>query len=179
MNSTSSRRERIAVTAIKPAKKPEKEKRTYLAPDCVSAEHGQNSWLFCKHFFSLSLKIYLFTYSLRTSSVLQTIWFALPPRLALLSKNYSTSVRWIWDEVTNEARSAELAIIISYPTSASGIINCFIENAYKISRILHYFICKTTDFQLVCNFQQTRTVIIFREHGIMAHIPWWLGQSEV
>ena len=122
MNSTSSRRERIAVTAIKPAKKPAKEKRTYLAPDCVSAEHGQNSWLFCKHFFSLSLKIYLFTYSLRTSSVLQTIWFALPPRLALLFKNYSTSVRWIWDVVTDEARSAELAIIISYPTSASGII---------------------------------------------------------
>ena len=99
-----------------------KRKRTYLAPDCVSAAHGQKSWLFCKHFFSLSLKIYLFTYSLRTSSVLQTIWFALPPRLALLFKYYSTSVRWTWDVVTNEARNAELAVIISYPTSASRII---------------------------------------------------------
>ena len=30
---------------------------------------------------------------------------------------------------------------------------------------------KTTDFQLVFNFEQTRTVTIFGEHGIMAHIP--------
>ena len=36
---------------------------------------------------------------------------------------------------------AELAIIISYLTSASGIINCFIKNAHKIiSRILSDFI---------------------------------------
>ena len=57
MNSASSRRERIAVTAIKPAKKPAKEKRTYLAPDCVSAAHGQNSNFF---FFRYLLKfIYL------------------------------------------------------------------------------------------------------------------------
>ena len=37
---------------------------------------------------------------------------------------------------------------------------------------------KTTDFQLVFNFEQTRTVTIFEEHGIMAHIPWWLSQSD-
>ena len=30
---------------------------------------------------------------------------------------------------------------------------------------------KTTDFQLVFNFKQTRTVIIFEDPGIMAHIP--------
>ena len=30
---------------------------------------------------------------------------------------------------------------------------------------------KTTDFQLVFNFEQTRTVTIFGEHGIMSHIP--------
>ena len=28
---------------------------------------------------------------------------------------------------------------------------------------------KTTDFQLVFNFEQTRTVTIFGEHGIMPH----------
>ena len=33
-----------------------------------------------------------------------------------LVNNYSTTARWIWDD------SAELAIIISYPTSASRII---------------------------------------------------------
>ena len=38
---------------------------------------------------------------------------------------------------------------------------------------------KTTDFQLVFNFEQTRTVTIFGEHGIMAHIPWWLSQSDL
>ena len=30
---------------------------------------------------------------------------------------------------------------------------------------------KTTDFQLVFNSEQTRTVTIFEEHGLMAHIP--------
>ena len=40
-----------------------------------------------------------------------------------------------------------------------------------MSRILPNFIWKTTDFQLVFNFEQTRIVTIFGEHGIMAHIP--------
>ena len=35
--------------------------------------------------------------------------------------------------------------------------NCFIKNARKISRILPDFIRKTTDFQLVFNFEHTRT----------------------
>ena len=30
---------------------------------------------------------------------------------------------------------------------------------------------KTTDFQLVFKFEQTRTVTIFGEHGVIAHIP--------
>ena len=51
----------------------------------------------------------------------------------------------------------EWAIIISYPTSASGII-VLLKNADKISR---------TDFQLVFNFEQTRTVTIFGGHGII------------
>ena len=47
---------------------------------------------------------------------------------------------------------ASLAIIISYPASATLFV-------------------KTTDFQLVFNFEQKRTVTIFGEHGIMADIP--------
>ena len=35
------------------------------------------------------------------------------------------------------------------------------------------------DFQLVFSFEQTRTVTIFGEHGIMTRIPWWLSQSEL
>ena len=39
-----------------------------------------------------------------------------------------------------------------------------------MSRILpDFIIVKTTNFQLVFNFEQTRTVTIFREHGIMPH----------
>ena len=30
---------------------------------------------------------------------------------------------------------------------------------------------KATDFQLVFNFEQTRTVTMFGGHGVMAHIP--------
>ena len=46
-----------------------------------------------------------------------------------------------------------------YPTSASGII------------VLLKTTTKTTNFQLVFNFEQTRAVSIFERHGIMAHIP--------
>ena len=49
--------------------------------------------------------------------------------------------------------------------------NCFIKNAHKTSRILQDFCVKPTDFKLVFNFEQMRTVIIFGEHGTMAHIP--------
>ena len=62
---------------------------------------------------------------------------------------------------------AELAIIMSYPTSASGKI----LKTPTILRILPDFICKRTDFQLVLNFEQTRTVTLFGEHDIMAYIP--------
>ena len=71
----------------------------------------------------------------------------------------------------NEARSAELAIIISYPNiTASGF-----KNAHKISlRILPDFICKKNpifNFFLINYFEQTCTVTIFGEHGTMAHTP--------
>ena len=56
--------------------------------------------------------------------------------------------------------------------------NCFIRNAHKISRILPDFLCKNNDFQGVFNFEQTRTVTMFGEHGIMAHTTW-LSQSEL
>ena len=49
--------------------------------------------------------------------------------------------------------------------------NYSIKNADKISSNLPDFICKPTDFHLVFNFEQTRTVTIFEEHGITAHIP--------
>ena len=61
----------------------------------------------------------------------------------------ASNMRW---QTANEAHSAELAIIISYPTSATLVL-------------------KTTNFQLVFNFEQMHTVTIFEEHGIMGHIP--------
>ena len=67
-------------------------------------------------------------------------------------------------------RNAELAIIISYPTSGSGII-VFLKTRTKYREFLTTLFVKTTDFQLVFNFEQTRTGTMFGEHGIMAHIP--------
>ena len=62
------------------------------------------------------------------------------------------------------------AIIMLYPTSEWN--NCFIKTArHKISRNVPDFICETGDFQLVFNFEQTRSATVFGEHGIMAHIP--------
>ena len=74
--------------------------------------------------------------------------------------DYSTSARWIWD-------GRQPAIIISYPTSASGII-VLLKTRTKYREFLFV---KTAVFQLVSNFERTRTVTIFGEHGIMAHIP--------
>ena len=64
----------------------------------------------------------------------------------------------------------ELAIIISYPTSASGIM-LLLKTPTKYREFLPTLFVKRSDFQLVFNFEQTRTVTIFREHGIIAQIP--------
>ena len=66
-------------------------------------------------------------------------------------------------------RSAELAIFISYPTNASGII-VLLNVPTKYREFFPTLFVKTTDFQLVFNFEKTRTVTIFGEHGIISHI---------
>ena len=65
---------------------------------------------------------------------------------------------------------ASLATIISYPTSLSGII-VLLKTPTKYRDYFPTLFVKTSDFQLVFNFEQTRTVAIFGEHCIMAHIP--------
>ena len=70
--------------------------------------------------------------------------------------------------MTNEARSAELAIIIAYPSKRQWN-DCFIKMLTKYRELFLTLFIKTTDFQLVFNFEQTRTVTIFGEHGIMPH----------
>ena len=75
-------------------------------------------------------------------------------------------MRWL---IAKEARSASLARIISYPTSASEII-ALLKRPQNIENFFSTLFVKTTDFQLVFNFEQTRTVTIFEENGLMAHI---------
>ena len=71
------------------------------------------------------------------------------------------------------ARSAELAIIIWYPTSSSGAI-VILKTHTKYREFFPTLFVTTTDFQLVFNFKQMRTVTIFGEHGIMAPTLWCL-----
>ena len=59
-----------------------------------------------------------------------------------------------------------LAIIISYRTSASGII-VLLKTPTKNREFFPSFFVKTIVFQFVFNFEQARTVILFGEHGIM------------
>ena len=59
-----------------------------------------------------------------------------------------------------------------YPTSASGI-TVLLKTSTKYRKFFSTLFClfvKTTDFQLLFNFEQTRKVTIFGEHGIMAHM---------
>ena len=60
---------------------------------------------------------------------------------------------------------------VSYPTSMSGIIIVLLKMPTKYCEFVPTLFVKTTDFRLVFNFEQTRKVTIFGEHGIMAHIP--------
>ena len=75
-------------------------------------------------------------------------------------------MRW---SVANEARSAPLAKNISYPTSASGNVVLY-KTSTKYRKLFPTLFIKATDFQLVFNFEQVRTVTIFGDDGIMAHI---------
>ena len=72
--------------------------------------------------------------------------------------------------VGNEVRSTELAIVISYPTRAIGII-VLLKMPTKYREFFPTLFVKTSDFQLVFNFEQTRTVAIFGVHAMMAHMP--------
>ena len=49
--------------------------------------------------------------------------------------------------------------------------NRFIKKAHKYREFFLTLVVKTTDFQLVFNLEQTRTVTVFGEHGIIAHMP--------
>ena len=59
----------------------------------------------------------------------------------------------------------ELGIVIS----ASGI-TVLLKTPTKYREFFPTLFVKTIDFQFVFNFEPTRTVTIFGEHGIMAHI---------
>ena len=59
---------------------------------------------------------------------------------------------------------AMLAIIISYPTSASGII-VLLKTPTKSREFFPTLFVKQRDLQPVFNFEQTRTVTMFGEHG--------------
>ena len=65
--------------------------------------------------------------------------------------------------MASEARSAELAMIIS--SNKREWNNCFITppNYRKL------------DYNKKAR-KITHTLTVFVDHGIMAHIPWWLSQ---
>ena len=64
----------------------------------------------------------------------------------------------------NSARSAELAVIISYPTSVTGII-VLLKTPTKYLEFSPTFFVKITDFHVVFTFEQTRTVTIIGDHA--------------
>ena len=69
-------------------------------------------------------------------------------------------------DIANEARSAEMAIIISCLTSGNGI-TVLLKTPTKYREFLPTSFVKATDFQLVFNFEQMRTLYL----ESVAHIP--------
>ena len=86
---------------------------------------------------------------------------------SLLINNYSMSAHWIWDGWKPTRRVARSGIIVLLKTST------------KYREFFPTIFVETTDFQLVFNFEQMCAVTTCGEHGIMAHIPWWLSQSAM
>ena len=68
--------------------------------------------------------------------------------------------------------------MISYLTSTSAII-VSLKAPRKYQQFFPTLFVRTSDFQIVLNFEQIRAVTIFGEHGIITHEPGWLGQSEL
>ena len=73
-----------------------------------------------------------------------------------------TQLCYIFNNYANEALSAELAIIISCPTSASGII-VLLKTPPKYRKLDYN---KNKKAQKI-----TRMLAVFVDHGIMAHNP--------
>ena len=65
--------------------------------------------------------------------------------------------------IANEAHSAELAIIISYPISVSKIIVLLKNNQVVLLDLSYFALQEQSENNLM--------VVIFFGHGIMAHIP--------
>ena len=61
-------------------------------------------------------------------------------------------------------------VIISYPTSASGII-VLLKTPSKYREFFPTLFVKISYFQLDLNFEQTSTVTIFGQYRITAHTP--------
>ena len=57
--------------------------------------------------------------------------------------------------------NSKLAIMISYPTSTSGV-TVLLKTPTKLRELFPTLFVKTNDFQLVFNFEQTRTVLVWR-----------------
>ena len=85
--------------------------------------------------------------------------------IAIANISYPTrahGARVGYEMIDSQRASAELAIIISYPTSASGII-VLLKTPPKYRKLDYN---KNKKAQKI-----THTLAIFVDHGIMAHIP--------
>ena len=93
-------------------------------------------------------------------------------------KNLRTTAVCTWLEVNNDVQSLEniswlYHVIISYPTSASGMIIIVLSKMPPKYRKL---------IKLKYKWKHSKSHVslaIFVEHGIIAHIPWWLSQSKL
>ena len=84
--------------------------------------------------------------------------------------NYSTGTHWIWDD-----RQPKLAIIISYPTSASGIIVSLKKMPQNVGKSYQNY-CIRTNEMLHCTKTLLVLLVFMHTHRIKAYNPWWLSQ---
>ena len=103
---------------------------------------------------------------------------------AMMKKQYLSSF------VTDRGISASctfMRFLINFQTNSCGFlfVSFFLDEIAfsSILRIKTIFfgrhsILREKKSHLASNFELTRTLTTYEEHGIMAHIPWWLSQSK-
>ena len=127
----------------------------------MAEELGNSSYLFGLIRISLAMRSFTFVLSMcpEVHARFDTRWgFVVFDQLNEVKRKRAIGKGQLTINIIPRVRVGyELAVIISYPTNASGII-VLLKTPTEYREFFTTLFVKSTDFPLVVNFEQTRTV---------------------